>query len=137
MPPSITFASVICEICGISPRGTMNLAPVKGSAPKGQESLAQVSPWVSQNKLSALKGLETRTRSGSKVRYPVAPSGLIRLGGITQGKPGLCFFGRFGPRIGNIQTRSSRMTPNTYPKDFGAVVFFTNTGTDTDNLVWQ
>src|ERR1700675_2641399 len=70
----------------------MNLAPVKGSAPKGQESLAQGSPWVSQNKRFALKGLETRTRSGSKVRYLVAPSGLIRLGGITQGKPWAMLF---------------------------------------------
>src|SRR6202035_3700106 len=40
--------------------------------------LAQGLPWVSQNKRFALKGLETFTRSGAKVRYLVAPSGLIR-----------------------------------------------------------
>ena len=51
-----------------------------------------------------LKGLEMRTRSGSKVRsryspYLAAPSGLIRVGEIPRGKPwaGLCFLGHFGP----------------------------------------
>jgi hypothetical protein len=63
-----------------------------GPAPKGQESLAQGLPWVSRNKRLALNGREMRTRSGSKVRsrfspYLAAPSGLIRMGGITQGKP--------------------------------------------------
>jgi hypothetical protein len=48
----------------------MSLAPVirpKGPAQKGQESLAQGLPWVSRNKRFALKGLELRMRSGSKV----------------------------------------------------------------------
>jgi hypothetical protein len=54
--------------------------------PKGPENLAQGSPWVRPNIRFALKGLEMRTRSGSKVRnrfspYLVAPSGLIRVGG--------------------------------------------------------
>jgi hypothetical protein len=56
-----------------------------GPAPKGQENLAQGSPWVRRNIRFALKGLEMRTRSGSKVRsrfspYLVTPSGLIRVG---------------------------------------------------------
>jgi hypothetical protein len=84
----------------------MYLAPVippEGSAPKGQESLAQDLPWVSQNKRFALKGLEMRKGSGSKVRsrfspYLVAPSGLIRLGGITQGKPWAILSWPFGPQ---------------------------------------
>jgi hypothetical protein len=64
----------------------------EGPAPKGQESLAQGLPWVSQNKRFALKGLEKRTPSGSKVwsrfsPYLVAPSGLIRVGRFSQGKP--------------------------------------------------
>jgi hypothetical protein len=90
-------ASVICEIRANSPRriSGMCLAPVirpDGPAPKGQESLAQGLPWVSRYKRFALKGLEMRTRSGAKVRsrfspYLVAPPGLIRVGGITQGKP--------------------------------------------------
>ena len=46
-------------------------------------------PWVSGNKRFALKGLEAdsiRSR-GSKVIPGVAPSGLILVGEITQGKP--------------------------------------------------
>jgi hypothetical protein len=74
----------------------------EGSAPKGQESLAQGLSWVSRNKRFALKGLEMRTRSGAKVRsrFPpclVAPSGLIRMGGITQGKPWAMLSWPFGP----------------------------------------
>jgi hypothetical protein len=73
----------------------MCLAPVirpEGTAPKGQESIAQGLPWVSRNKRFALKGLGRCRRSGSKVwsrfsRCLVAPSGPIRVGGITQGKP--------------------------------------------------
>jgi hypothetical protein len=74
--------------CLRNTRHYMCLAPVirpDGLAPKGQEILAQGSPWVSRNKRFALKGLEMRTPSGSKVRsrfspYLVAPSGLIRVG---------------------------------------------------------
>jgi hypothetical protein len=63
---------------------------------KGQESLAQGLPWVSRNKRFALKGLEERARSGSEFRsrfspYLVAPSGQIRLGELTQGKPWAMF----------------------------------------------
>ena len=52
----------------------------EGPAPKGHESLAQGSPWVSRDKRFALKGLKMRTRSGSKIRsrfssYLVATSG--------------------------------------------------------------
>jgi hypothetical protein len=52
-----------------------------------------------------------RTRSGSKVPsglspYLMAPSGLIRVGRTTQGKPrvnpGLRSLGHFGPRIGRM-----------------------------------
>ena len=54
-------------------------------------------PGLVENKRFALKGLETRTRSGSKVPgrlspYPVAPSGLIRVGRTTQGKPWATLF---------------------------------------------
>jgi len=61
-----------------------------GPAPKGPENLAQGSPWVRRNIRFALKGLEMRTRSGSKIRsrfspYLVAPSGLIRVGGDSPG----------------------------------------------------
>jgi hypothetical protein len=57
-----------------------------GPAPKGQENLAQGSPWVRRYIRFALKGLEMRRRSGLKVRsrfspYLAAPSGLIRVGG--------------------------------------------------------
>jgi hypothetical protein len=73
----------------------MCLAPVirpEGLAPKGQESLAQGSPWVSRTQRFALKGLEMPALSGFEVRsqfspYLAAPSGLTRVGGITQGKP--------------------------------------------------
>ena len=76
------------------------LAPVirpEGPAPKGQESLAQGLPWVRRNKRFALKGLEMCTRSGSKARsrfspYLPAPSGLIPLGELTQGKPWAMLF---------------------------------------------
>jgi hypothetical protein len=68
----------------------------EGSAPKGQESLAQGSPWVSQIKCFALKlkGLKMRPRSDLKVRsrftpYLVAPSGLIRFGELPRVNPGL------------------------------------------------
>ena len=51
-----------------------------------------------------MKGLEAdaiRSR-GSEMIPGVAPSGLIRVREITQGKPwaGLSYFGHFGPRIG-------------------------------------
>jgi hypothetical protein len=40
--------------------------------------------------------------------YRSAPKGLIPVRVLTQGKPrvnpGLCFFGHFGPRIGNVRT---------------------------------
>ena len=88
----------------------MCLAPAiwpEGLAPKGQESIAQGLPWVSGNKRFALKGLEAdaiQSRGSELIPGPylVAPSGQIRLGEITQGKPwaGLSYFGRFGPRIG-------------------------------------
>jgi hypothetical protein len=76
-------------------------------APKGQESLAQGLPWVGRYKRFALKGLELPTRSGSMVwnrfsPYPVAPSGLIRVGQLPRVNPGLYFLGHFGPRIGNV-----------------------------------
>jgi hypothetical protein len=69
----------------------------EGPAPKGQESLAQGLPWVSGNKRFALKGLETRTRSGSIGSEPIlaVPGGPFRAnsgGGITQGKPWAMLF---------------------------------------------
>jgi hypothetical protein len=79
----------------------------EGSAPKGQESLAQGLPWVSGNRRFALKGLEAhaiRSRGSEPVSraYLVAPSGPVRVGEISQGEPwaGLSYFGHFGPRIG-------------------------------------
>jgi hypothetical protein len=45
----------------------------EGPAPKGQESLAQGLPWVTRNKCFALKGLEVRRRSASKVRSRFSP----------------------------------------------------------------
>jgi hypothetical protein len=87
-------------------RSVMCLAPVirpEGSAPKGQENLAQGLPWVSQNRGLALKGLEMRTRSGSKVQsrfspYLVAPSGLNTFFWLTQGKPWAKLSWPFGPQ---------------------------------------
>jgi hypothetical protein len=69
----------------------------EGPAPKGQESLAQGLPWVSRNKRFALKGLEMCTRSSPEVRsrlppFLLAPSGLIPLGELTQGKPWAMLF---------------------------------------------
>jgi len=99
------------------------LAPAiwpEGPAPKGQESLAQGLPglpWVSGNKRFALKGLEGQAiRSRGLELIPgadmVAPSGLIRVGGITQGKPrvnpGLSYFGHFGPRIERLRPKDRR-----------------------------
>jgi hypothetical protein len=91
---------------------SMCLAPVirhVGTAPKGQERLPQGLPWVSRNERFALKGLEIRTRSASKVRsrfsrYLIARSGLFRLGELPRVNLGLCFLGHFGPRTGNVQT---------------------------------
>jgi hypothetical protein len=70
----------------------MYVFSASGPAPKGQESLAQGLPWVSRNNRFALKGLEMRTQSDSKVPsrfspHLVAPSGLIRVVAITQGEP--------------------------------------------------
>jgi hypothetical protein len=69
----------------------------EGTAPKGQESLAQGLPWVSRNKRFALKGLEMCRRSSPEVRsrfppYLLAPSGLIPVGELTQGKPWAMLF---------------------------------------------
>jgi hypothetical protein len=89
-----------------------------GPTPKGLENLAQGLPWVSRNKRFALKGLEMRTPSGSKLRslsspYLVAPSGRTRTGELPRVNPGLCFLGHFGPRNGKGQTPSGRVTLNT------------------------
>ena|ERR1700722_7144801 len=73
---------------GLSPGFRVCLAPAtwpEGPAPKGQQSLAQGLPWVGGNKRFALKGLEVW--SCFPGRYLMAPSGLIRVGEITQGKP--------------------------------------------------
>jgi hypothetical protein len=94
----------------------MCLAPVvrpEGPAPKGQESLAQGLPWVSQNKRFALKGLEMRRPAGSKVGsrcspYLMAPSGLIRVGELFRVNPGLCFIGHFGHRSQTLSTELYR-----------------------------
>jgi hypothetical protein len=61
----------------------------KLQGPKGQESIAQGLPWVSQKNVLALKGrdLEMRTLSvGSGFSpYRTAPSGLIQVRDQTQG----------------------------------------------------
>jgi hypothetical protein len=82
-------------------------------APKGQESLSQGLPWVSRNKRFALKGQEMSARSRAKVRsrfspYPVASSGLIRVGELPRVNPGLCFLGHFGPRISEEEGRMEK-----------------------------
>jgi hypothetical protein len=91
----------------------------EGPAPKGQESIAQGLPWVSQNKRFALKGLEMRTRSGSKVRnrfsrYPVAPSGPIRAGEKPRVNPGLCFLGPSG-HMNDATSRDHTQLPTIPP----------------------
>src|ERR1700722_14126017 len=73
---------------GLSPGFRVCLAPAtwpEGPAPKGQQSLAQGLPWVGGNKRFALKGLEVW--SCFPGRYLMAPSGLVRVGEITHGKP--------------------------------------------------
>jgi hypothetical protein len=82
------------------------------SAPKGQESLAQGLPWVSRNKRFALKGLEMRARFRFKGPEPippvlVAPSGLIRMGGITKGKPWAVLSWPLRATDRNVQTPSA------------------------------
>jgi hypothetical protein len=80
--------------CRIQPRVRMCLAPVipaQRACPEGARELRPGSPWVSRNKRFALKGLELRTRSDSKVRsrfplYIMAPSGLIRVRGNLPGQ---------------------------------------------------
>jgi hypothetical protein len=58
---------------------------------KGQESIAQGLPWVSQKNVLALKGqdLQMCTLSGWErfSPYRTAPSGLLPVGDQTQGKP--------------------------------------------------
>jgi hypothetical protein len=53
-------------------------------------------PWASRNKRVASKG---RTRDWVQ-----------RSGELPRVNPGLCFLGHFGPRIGDVQTPSGRMT---------------------------
>jgi hypothetical protein len=101
-----------------------------GPAPKGQENLAQGLPWVSRYKRFALKGLEIRTRSGSKIRsrfspYLVAPSGPIRVWAITQGKPWAILSWPFGPKTrprvnpGDLLSRPLRATDWKCPNSLG------------------
>jgi hypothetical protein len=82
----------------------MCLAPIvrpEEPAPRGQESIAQGLPWVCRYERFALKGLGMRVPSGAKVwsRFSVAPSGQIRIWGITQGEPWAMFSWPFGPKI--------------------------------------
>src|ERR1700722_6734799 len=77
----------------------------EGSAPKGQESLAQGLPWVSGNKRFALKGLDAhaiRSRGSEPIPgrtwWPL--QGQFGWGKFPRVNPGLSYFGHFGPRIG-------------------------------------
>jgi hypothetical protein len=67
----------------------------KGPAPKGLKNLAQGLPWVFGLRLEALKGRPLTRRQGTSLEMPVAPSGLLTLGRVSQDKPWakLCFGG--------------------------------------------
>jgi hypothetical protein len=55
--------------------------------PKGHESLAQGLPWVSGLSPEALKGHPLTRHPGASSRNPGAPSGLVTLECVSQGKP--------------------------------------------------
>jgi hypothetical protein len=62
----------------------MKLSHPTRSGPKGQESIAQGLPWVSQKNILSPEG----ARDLECARSPMgAPSGLIPVGKLTQGKP--------------------------------------------------
>ncbi len=63
---------------------------VPGMPRRGKKAQPRVYPGLAENRRFALKGLEIRTQSGSKVRsrfspYLSAPSGLIPVRGINPG----------------------------------------------------
>jgi hypothetical protein len=102
--------------CLGGPQDSLRVSDALSAGPKGQESIAQGLPWVSQKNVLALKGqdLEMRTLSvGSGFSpYRTAPSGLLPLGDQTQGEPWLSFLGHFGPRIAEVQTAEPYGTKN-------------------------
>jgi hypothetical protein len=77
------------------------------TARSGQESLAQGSPWVSLKRCLALKGREIR-RNSTQVASRFSPCLTCPFradsggGNSPRVNPGLCFAGRFGPRIYKI-----------------------------------
>jgi hypothetical protein len=88
--------------------------------PKGQESLAQGLPWVIVPTRISPEGAtrygehRLRTFETDRVRQFLAPSGRNVYIDLPRVNPGLSFLGHFGPRIGNAQTPSGRVTLNTY-----------------------
>jgi hypothetical protein len=77
----------------------MHFAPVVLPGPKGQESLAQGLPWVSQKKVSSREGARGRERACGpagvrSLLYQMAPSGLILVGELTLGYAFLATSGR-------------------------------------------
>jgi hypothetical protein len=69
----------------------------KVPAPKGLKNLAQGLPWVFGLTPEALKGRPLTRRQGTYPEMPVAPSGLLTLGLVSQGKPWAKLSWPFGP----------------------------------------
>jgi hypothetical protein len=99
-----TSTSTIARKTGSCPKGATGLSPI-GAVPKGQDNLAQGLPWVSQKSVFSPEGasdVEMHMRS-DRVPFPVVANSPFRAHSIEGTKPmvnpGLCFFGRFGPRI--------------------------------------
>jgi hypothetical protein len=70
----------------------------KGPAPKGLKNLAHGLPCVFGLSLEALKGCPLTRRQGTSLEVPVAPSGLLTLGRVSQGKPWAMLSWPFGPK---------------------------------------
>ena len=68
--------------------------------PKGLKNLGQDLPWVFCLMPKALKGRPLTRRRGTYPEMPVAPSGLLTLGCVSQGKPWAKLSWPVGPKTG-------------------------------------
>jgi len=80
--------------------------------PKGLKNLAQGLPWVFGLMPKALKGRPLTRRRATYPEMPVAPSGLLTLGCVSQGKPWAKLSWPVGPKI---CTQALWKCPNSSP----------------------
>jgi hypothetical protein len=93
---------------GNSVQDLYGFSAVYSYGPKGQGNLAQGLPWVGQKSVFSHEGAAGRNATITiGKQYRTAPSGPIRLGNLTKGKPWAKFPWPFGPQRSRPKTCGS------------------------------